>query len=321
MRYLVVVVLFFAVAPCHAQSTRDVPGGRPSLASVRAWIEGGEGKLSATEVVARLGPPERMVQLDGSDGIAMTWDDIAWIRVFFRGGKVRRLDGRFPPPAADGAITLATFRKLRPGMTRKAVESLLGMPDEERLFMKDVQRCEWVQHAELTAAFTRDRLGDLDLSPTADVRPVGVRPPLTKETRQWLEQGRGKLTERAVYRKMGLPDFVFNPGDPDTGEGSDEVGMIWREQARIEVDFKDDNAWKLKGEFAPHARSERINFANFRKLQCGMKEVRVEETLGPADEETRPERGVRRQIWVARQEFIVYFRAGKVSNVTWWGPF
>jgi hypothetical protein len=309
------------------QGARDqgIPGVRPALASVRPWIEAGDGTRSEAEVLARLGPPDRVERLpdrDGPGAVAMTWDESAWIRIVFRGGKARRLDGHFPPHAAETPLTLTTFRKLRPGATRKAIEDILGKATAESAPMKDLQQCEWKRPAELTVAF-KQRKAEQPATAVAPGSPaIGVRPALTKDVREWLEAGRGRLSEAADFRKIGLADFVFHPADPDVpGDAAGEIGMIWREQARVDVEFRDGVAARIRGEFAPHARSERITLDNLRKLNVGMTDDRVEEILGQPDDEAQPARGVRRHSWVARQEIVVYFRAGKVKAVTWWGPF
>src|SRR4051812_47734985 len=105
----------------------DLPGTRPALAGVRAWIEPRTGKLSETEVLARLGPADRVERLGGpGDGIAMTWEETAWIRIIFRTAKARRLDGHFAPQVSSKEVSLANFHKLRPNMTHKAAEQMLG---------------------------------------------------------------------------------------------------------------------------------------------------------------------------------------------------
>jgi hypothetical protein len=347
----------------------DLPGARPGVASVRDWIAKGEGKLTEADVLARLGPADRVeIPLDPNakarapEEITMVWEEASWIGIIFWGPRARRVEGHFSAHVDTRTITLDHLRRLRPGMTRKAIEQMLGAPSEDRDMLKEFRRCDWVKGVELAAHFRYGKLvghhwivkqslpapnapihtktpnvsaDSLKRPPPATWAPAataeeerrsgsrpGMRPALSKELRLWLEEGRNRLSEAEVFRKMGVPDFIFNPADPDVpGEAVDELGMIWRDQARIDIDIKAGKVWMLRGQFSPNVRSEVLTMENFRKLEPAMTELRVEEILGRAEEEPQPVRDIRRQVWRTRQEIVVYFRAGKVKSLSWWGPF
>jgi hypothetical protein len=357
----ILVAWWASRAAAQPDAEAPLPGTRPALASVRAWLQSGAGKLGEQDLLSRLGPADRIESPLPPDATARTpgdftlvWEETSWIGIVYRAARVRRLEGHFSPHVAAQPITLDSLRRLRPGMPRKSVEQLLGNPTDDRDLRNDTRRCDWVKGVELAAHFqhgkllrhdwivkTRLLVPALPLStsaaeasvakgpataspaeePTLPARP-GIRPQLSKDLRLWLEEGRNRLREGDVFRKMGPPDFIFNAADPDVpGAEADELGMIWRDQARIDIDFKDGRVLKLRGQFSPNTPSDQITLENFRRLKAGMNGPEVEGVLGLADEESQPAWELRRRAWRTRQEIVVYFRASKIKSVSWWGPF
>src|ERR1700693_5247699 len=75
-----------------------------------------------------------------------------------------------------------------------------------------------------------------------------ARPALTDEQKKWVSDGEGKLTEDDVIAKLGLPDFVENPIDPDsTVNPVADIRMVWQDVSLIEVVFKDGTAKQISG--------------------------------------------------------------------------
>jgi hypothetical protein len=145
-----------------------------------------------------------------------------------------------------------------------------------------------------------------------------VRSALAEETEKWVGDGRGKLTEDDVIAKLGLPDFVENPIDPDSASNPDaDILMVWQDVSRIEVVFKGDKAKQISAQFSPHLKPEKVTLANFRKLKAGASPSDVEELLGKADSKAELAKGTTRCEWAAKRVLKVYFKGGKVTGVGW----
>jgi hypothetical protein len=148
--------------------------------------------------------------------------------------------------------------------------------------------------------------------------PADVRPALTEELNKWVSDGDGKLTEDDVTAKLGLPDLVENPIDPDSKINPvADITMVWQDISLIEVTFKDGKAKQISGRFSPHITVGKVTLANFRKLKTGAEESDVAAVLGMADSKTELTKGTTRYEWAAKRIIKVNFKGGKVTGVAW----
>ena len=145
-----------------------------------------------------------------------------------------------------------------------------------------------------------------------------ARPALTDELKTWVSDGQGKLTEDAVIAKLGLPDFVENPIDPDSKFNPvADITMVWQDVSLIEVVFKDGKAKQISARFSPHLKPENVTLANFRKLKTGVDQSKVKELLGMEDSKTELTKGTARYEWAAKRILKINFKDGKVTGVAW----
>lgn len=160
----------------------------------------------------------------------------------------------------------------------------------------------------------------LSFAPLQSAKPVadGSRPALTAELQQWVSEGRNKLTEDEVIARLGPPDVVENPIDPDSNRNPiADIAMTWQDLSIIEIVFKDDRAKQISGRFSTHLKARKANLMNFRKLKTGASRFEIEQVLGVADAEVELAEGRTRHEWGAQRVLKVNFKDGKVTGTQW----
>jgi hypothetical protein len=144
------------------------------------------------------------------------------------------------------------------------------------------------------------------------------RAAVTEEISKWVSDGDGKLTEAEVLAKLGNPDLIENPIDPDSRTNPiADIAMTWEDVCRIQIDFKGGKAKRISARFSPYLKSETATLANFCKLKTGMAVVDVEQILSVDDDRSEPVKGVDRREWGPKRVLKVFFKNGKVSGTQW----
>lgn len=147
---------------------------------------------------------------------------------------------------------------------------------------------------------------------------IAARPALSAELQKWVNDSQGKLTEDEVIAKLGIPDFVTNPIDPDSNTNPvADIAMVWQDVSLIEAVFKDGKAKQITGRFSPHLKSEKVTLLNFRKLKTGMDPFDVEQVLGMQDSKAELTKGTMRYEWAVKRIFKINFKGGKATGCEW----
>ena len=144
------------------------------------------------------------------------------------------------------------------------------------------------------------------------------RAALTDEIAKWVSDGEGKLTEADVLAKLGNPDLIENPIDPDSRTNPiADIAMTWEDVCRIQIDFKGGKAKRISARFSPYLKSETATLEKFRKLKTGMEVFDVEQILSVDDDRSEPVKGLDRREWGPKRVLKVFFKNGKVSGTRW----
>ncbi|MFO0852764.1 MAG: hypothetical protein U0871_30005 [Gemmataceae bacterium] len=121
-------------------------------------IRSGAGVLSEADVLRLVPGPVTAARppRGGADAdLVLTWEEVNRAEVVLVNGKVTTATATFCPTAPAGPITLATFKKVRNGMTLAELEGLLGQPGSRSEIVDDmnatITRCTWVQGRRVTA--------------------------------------------------------------------------------------------------------------------------------------------------------------------------
>ena len=151
--------------PLPAQDTKtdgkSAVRGRPEISNeLIERLKKGRKKLTEAQVIAMLGHPDS-VQINTNPSlvadIRMTWEDRAEITIDLKDEmKAVRIVGRFSENLKLKEINMENFRKLKPGMSHREVEKLLGSsgtrvsPDPG----EGILRWEWKRFRRVTVSFS-----------------------------------------------------------------------------------------------------------------------------------------------------------------------
>ena len=135
--------------------------GRPEISNeLIERLKKGRKKLTEAQVIAMLGHPDS-VEINTNPSlvadIRMTWEDRAEITIDLKDEmKAVRIVGRFSENLKLKDINMENFRKLKPGMSHREVEKLLGSsgtrvsPDPG----EGILRWEWKRFRRVTVSFS-----------------------------------------------------------------------------------------------------------------------------------------------------------------------
>jgi hypothetical protein len=139
------------------------------------------------------------------------------------------------------------------------------------------------------------------------------RPGLRQEHFDWIEKGRGKLTEADVLAKLGPPDEICLAEPPFI---IPDVKKTWQDINRIEIDFKDGKATRIVGRFSPVSPAADLNEEVLRRIKSGMTVAQVERALllAPREKLNRQDKSVR-YVWHQERRLSATFDKGKVVGI------
>jgi hypothetical protein len=88
-------------------------------------ILAGKGKMIEDEVITLLGPAHKTAKVN-EGVVGNTWDNSSWIRIEFQNEKASKLSHHISPLTGSKTINEDNFKKLKQGMTKAEINSILG---------------------------------------------------------------------------------------------------------------------------------------------------------------------------------------------------